>query len=86
MGIGLLLIAHACCVALFLSLVPPPPPSILHVHGTNQQVGFINSIQFNASGSLLTAAISQEPRLGRWERIRRAKNGCVIIELLGKPV
>lgn len=44
--------------------------------------GFINGLMFNSTGSLLTAAVSQEARLGRWQRLRGAPNACVVIKLL----
>lgn len=44
-------------------------------------VGFINSLQFSSDGTLLVAGVGQEHTLGRWWRIKEAKNGIVIIPL-----
>ncbi|KAJ3602049.1 hypothetical protein NHX12_029809 [Muraenolepis orangiensis] len=43
--------------------------------------GFINSLQFSASGKFLVAGVGQEHRLGRWWRLNEAKNGIYIIPL-----
>lgn len=43
--------------------------------------GFINSLAFTSSGSHLIAAVGQEHRLGRWWRLKDAKNSIVVIEL-----
>ncbi|XP_015903984.1 U3 small nucleolar RNA-interacting protein 2 [Parasteatoda tepidariorum] len=40
--------------------------------------GFVNSLRFTPSGKYLVAAVGQEHRLGRWRRIKPAKN-CVVI-------
>lgn len=47
-------------------------------------VGFVNSLAFTSDGSQLIAAIGQEHRLGRWVRIKEAKNSVLIIPLLKK--
>ncbi|NXD72776.1 U3IP2 protein, partial [Eolophus roseicapillus] len=44
-------------------------------------VGFINSLKFSAAGDFLVAGIGQEHRLGRWWRIKEAKNSICIIPL-----
>lgn len=41
--------------------------------------GFINSISFSKSGRFLVAGVGQEHRLGRWERIQKARNGIRIV-------
>lgn len=43
--------------------------------------GFVNSLAFTNDGRYLIAAVGQEHRLGRWWRIKEAKNSIVIIEL-----
>lgn len=40
--------------------------------------GFVNGLQLGRSGQVVVAAMGQEPRLGRWSRDRRAKNGLLI--------
>jgi len=47
------------------------------------QVGFVNSLQFSADGSLLIAGIGTEHRFGRWWHLKSAKN-CVCIVRLKK--
>ncbi|XP_067640850.1 U3 small nucleolar RNA-interacting protein 2 [Eurosta solidaginis] len=44
--------------------------------------GFINALAFNSNGTKLFAAVGQEHRLGRWCRIKEAKNKIVIIDLM----
>ncbi|KAM4654619.1 U3 small nucleolar RNA-interacting protein 2 [Amazona ochrocephala] len=44
-------------------------------------VGFVNSLKFSAAGDFLVAGIGQEHRLGRWWRIKEAKNSICIIPL-----
>lgn len=46
--------------------------------------GFVNSLAFSSDGSKLIAAIGQEHRLGRWWRIKEAKNSVLVIPLLKK--
>jgi len=41
----------------------------------------VNSLRFSSSGKFLVAGIGQEHRLGRWTRIKEAKNGFVVIPL-----
>lgn len=43
--------------------------------------GFINSLKFSTSGDFLVAGVGQEHRLGRWWRIKEAKNGIYVIPL-----
>ncbi|NXO01748.1 U3IP2 protein, partial [Rhinopomastus cyanomelas] len=47
-------------------------------------VGFINSLKFSATGDFLVAGVGQEHRLGRWWRIKEAKNSICIIPLKRK--
>lgn len=42
--------------------------------------GFVNSLAFTSNGSHLIAAVSQEHRLGRWWRMKDAKNNIIVIE------
>ncbi|XP_007425948.1 U3 small nucleolar RNA-interacting protein 2 isoform X1 [Python bivittatus] len=44
-------------------------------------IGFVNSLKFANSGNFLVAGIGQEHRLGRWWRIKEAKNSICIIPL-----
>lgn len=50
------------------------------------QVGFINSLKFSSSGDFLVAGVGQEHRLGRWWRIKEARNSVCIIPLRRVPV
>lgn len=43
--------------------------------------GFVNGMAFESTGRFLVAAIGQEHRLGRWERLAGAKNGLAVIPL-----
>eukprot|EP00571_Detonula_confervacea_P005383 CAMPEP_0172314788 /NCGR_PEP_ID=MMETSP1058-20130122/23336_1 /TAXON_ID=83371 /ORGANISM="Detonula confervacea, Strain CCMP 353" /LENGTH=538 /DNA_ID=CAMNT_0013028735 /DNA_START=94 /DNA_END=1710 /DNA_ORIENTATION=- len=43
--------------------------------------GHINSIAMGPGGKFCVAAVGQEPRLGRWDRVSRAKNRFAIIRL-----
>ncbi|RWS12298.1 U3 small nucleolar RNA-interacting protein 2-like protein [Dinothrombium tinctorium] len=47
-------------------------------------IGFVNCMQFSANGEYLVAAIGQEHRLGRWWRLKEAKNSVIIIPLRRK--
>ncbi|XP_043564409.1 U3 small nucleolar RNA-interacting protein 2 isoform X1 [Chiloscyllium plagiosum] len=44
-------------------------------------VGFVNCLKFSSSGEFLVAGMGQEHRLGRWWRLKEAKNGICIIPL-----
>ncbi|XP_078517271.1 U3 small nucleolar RNA-interacting protein 2 isoform X2 [Lissotriton helveticus] len=44
-------------------------------------VGFVNCLKFSNAGDFLVAGVGQEHRLGRWWRIKEAKNGLYIIPL-----
>lgn len=46
--------------------------------------GFVNALQFSASGDFLVVGVGQEHRLGRWWRLKEAYNQIVIIPLLRK--
>eukprot|EP00069_Balaena_mysticetus_P018601 bmy_11541T0 len=48
-------------------------------------VGFINSLKFSSSGDFLVAGVGQEHRLGRWWRIKEARNSICIIPLHRAP-
>jgi ribosomal RNA-processing protein 9 len=41
--------------------------------------GFVNSLAFTSDGSSLIAGIGQEHRLGRWWRLKEAKNVILVI-------
>jgi ribosomal RNA-processing protein 9 len=43
--------------------------------------GFINDIAFSSKAKFCVAAVGQEHRCGRWERVPRAKNRLAIIQL-----
>ncbi|KAM6980715.1 U3 small nucleolar RNA-interacting protein 2 [Aplochiton taeniatus] len=43
--------------------------------------GFVNSLKFSTTGKFLVAGVGQEHRLGRWWRLKEAKNGIYIIPL-----
>jgi ribosomal RNA-processing protein 9 len=45
--------------------------------------GHINSIAMGPGGKFCVAAVGQEPRMGRWDRVPRAKNRFAIIRLHG---
>ncbi|XP_039972304.1 U3 small nucleolar RNA-interacting protein 2 isoform X2 [Xiphias gladius] len=47
--------------------------------------GFVNSLKFSSSGQFLVAGVGQEHRLGRWWRLKDAKNGIYVIPLKRKP-
>ncbi|XP_001626776.2 U3 small nucleolar RNA-interacting protein 2 isoform X1 [Nematostella vectensis] len=47
--------------------------------------GFVNALSFSSDGSMLFAGVGQEHRLGRWWRIKNAKNSLCIIPLERKP-
>jgi len=40
--------------------------------------GFVNSLDIAKSGRFIVAGVGQEPRLGRWGRVRSAQNGVAI--------
>lgn len=48
-------------------------------------VGFINSLKFSSSGNFLVAGVGQEHRLGRWWRIKEARNSVCVIPLRRAP-
>ena len=43
--------------------------------------GFVNGLAIAPSGKFMAAAIGQEHRLGRWFRVREARNSCCIMAL-----
>ncbi|XP_067417267.1 LOW QUALITY PROTEIN: U3 small nucleolar RNA-interacting protein 2 [Emydura macquarii macquarii] len=47
-------------------------------------IGFVNSLKFSHAGDFLVAGLGQEHRLGRWWRIKEAKNSICIIPLKRK--
>jgi ribosomal RNA-processing protein 9 len=40
--------------------------------------GFVNGLAIARSGKFLVAAVGQEPRLGRWARDGKARNGALV--------
>ena len=40
--------------------------------------GFVNGLAVARGGTLVLAALGQEPRLGRWARDREAHNGLLV--------
>ncbi|XP_048742286.2 U3 small nucleolar RNA-interacting protein 2-like isoform X2 [Ostrea edulis] len=46
--------------------------------------GFVNSLHFSVDGQSLVAGVGQEHKLGRWWRIKEAKNGIRMIKLRKK--
>lgn len=43
--------------------------------------GFINDIAIGPKARFCVVAVGQEPRLGRWDRVARAKNRFGIVQL-----
>lgn len=43
--------------------------------------GFVNALQFSRKGDMLVAGIGQEHKLGRWWRVKEARNSVVVIKL-----
>lgn len=43
--------------------------------------GYVNSLQFSQDAQILVGAIGQEPRLGRWNRNKSAKNALFVQKL-----
>ncbi|ONM07049.1 U3 snoRNP-associated protein-like EMB2271 [Zea mays] len=48
--------------------------------------GFVNSLAIAKSGRFIVAGVGQEPRLGRWGRVRSAQNGVAIHPIRLKDV
>ncbi len=44
--------------------------------------GFVNTLSFSPDGKFLVAGIGQEHRLGRWWKIKEAKNSLLVIPLM----
>lgn len=49
--------------------------------GTLPARGFVNGLAIVKTGKLVLAAMGQEPRLGRWVRDKKAKNGLLLHRL-----
>jgi ribosomal RNA-processing protein 9 len=47
-------------------------------------VGFVNAISFTPDGLNVIVGVGQEHRLGRWRRIKEAKNCIFVIPLVKK--
>jgi ribosomal RNA-processing protein 9 len=43
--------------------------------------GFVNGLAVAKSGRFMVAAIGQEHRLGRWSKIKEARNGAQLVQL-----
>ena len=43
--------------------------------------GHVNDLAIGPNGKFCIAAVGQEPRLGRWDRVPRAKNRLVVVTL-----
>ncbi|XP_067936609.1 U3 small nucleolar RNA-interacting protein 2-like isoform X2 [Watersipora subatra] len=54
------------------------PPKAIHVV---PMPGFVNDLHFATGGKFLAAAVGQEHKLGRWWRLKEAKNCLAIINL-----
>ena len=48
--------------------------------------GHINGVAVGPGGKFCVAAVGQEPRLGRWDRVSRAKNRFAVIQLSGSDL
>lgn len=59
-----------------------PTPKLTACGALDVGIGFVNGISISPSASLLVAAVGSEHRLGRWTRIRKAKNGIKIVKLV----
>ena len=59
-----------------------------HLEGTIKAIGqisilgYINDIVISKNATFCVLALGQEPKLGRWNRVPKAKNRCVYIPLL----
>lgn len=56
----------------------------LNLHFEIPVPGFINSLAFTNDGTRLIACVGQEHRLGRWWRVKEAKNAVMVIPLVKK--
>lgn len=54
---------------------------MLKENGSLPARGFVNGLALARSGRFVLAGIGQEPRLGRWARDSRAKNGVLLHRL-----
>ena len=61
-----------------------PSPRLSPLPVAIPALGFVNALDLSADGRLLVAAMGQEPRLGRWAREKRAKNGLLTVRLRGE--
>jgi ribosomal RNA-processing protein 9 len=61
--------------------VPDASGRVLMPIGALPVRGFVNSLQIGRSGKVLVAGVGQEPRMGRWLRDAKAKNGVVIYRI-----
>eukprot|EP01126_Amoeba_proteus_P004021 TRINITY_DN11378_c0_g1_i1.p1 TRINITY_DN11378_c0_g1~~TRINITY_DN11378_c0_g1_i1.p1 ORF type:complete len:284 (-),score=58.12 TRINITY_DN11378_c0_g1_i1:58-834(-) len=54
---------------------------IIHIKDISL-VGWINALAFSTSGSHLVAGVGQEHKLGRWNTVKKSKNGVAVICIL----
>lgn len=43
--------------------------------------GFVNGLAVSSSGKFIVAAVGQEHRLGRWERLKNVRNEVCVVPL-----
>jgi hypothetical protein len=48
--------------------------------------GYINDIAIGPKAKFCVVALGQEPRLGRWNRVAKAKNRLAIVKLSAKEL
>lgn len=58
-----------------------PYHKVLEAKGCLPARGFVNGLAIAKSAKFLVAAVGQEPRLGRWVRDKKARNGLLIHKL-----
>ena len=72
------------------SAIVPSPPQVgdgrhgktLTEHISLPAKGFVNAVAVARSGRFVLAGLGQEPRLGRWARNPKAKNGVLLHSLV----
>lgn len=55
---------------------------ILSLPGGSLSLPGSDEVEKSKKQIVLVAAVGQEPRLGRWERMKEAKNGMLVVELV----
>lgn len=61
----------------------PAGDASIEPFGALQARGFVNALAVARSGRFVLAGMGQEPRLGRWGRDGRARNGVLLHLLQG---